>query len=116
MSKFRIQAGKYRHVIQIQKMQGGQNGYGETTKDWTTIYTVKAGIFPLGGHEFFRAQEINAEVTHKVHFRYLPNITPDMRILFNGRQFMITSISNYQELNRELQLLVKELFPNGVSS
>lgn len=116
MSKFRIQAGKYRHVVQIQQRPGTQDGYGEATKDWATIYTTKAGIFPLGGHEFFRAQETNSEVTHKVHFRYLPNITPDMRILFNGRQFMITSISNYQERNLELQLLVKELFSNGVSS
>jgi SPP1 family predicted phage head-tail adaptor len=114
--KYRIEAGKYRHVVDIQQRQFGGNEYGETTQDWTTIYTTKAGINPVSGNEFYRVQEVNAEITHKVYLRYLPNITPDMRILFNGRQLMITSIVNYQERNLELKLMCKELYPNGVSN
>lgn len=114
MSQYRIQAGKYRHSIQIQQRQSTQNGYGESAHTWNTIYTTKAFIQPMSGNLLFKAEEVNSEVTHKVQLRYLPNITSDMRILFNGRSFIITSISNYLEKNVELQLMCKELSPNAI--
>lgn len=114
MSQYRIQAGKYRHVIQIQQRQSTQNAYGESTHSWVTIYTTKAFISPTSGNLLYKAEEVNAEDTYKVSFRYLSNVTSDMRILFNNRHFVIVSISNYLERNLELQLTCKELHPNAV--
>jgi SPP1 family predicted phage head-tail adaptor len=109
MSKYRINAGKYRVPVTIQQRQFGEDSYGSTTEDWADIVKVRAGIFPLGGSEFFKANEINSQITHRVHIRYVPGITPDMRIVLNERSLMITSISNYQERNIELQMYCKEL-------
>ena len=109
MSKYRINAGKYRVPVTIQQRQFNEDSYGSTTEDWTDIIHVRAGIFPLSGSEFFKANEINAEITHRVHIRYVPGITPDMRVVLNGRNLMITSVTNYQERNIELQMYCKEL-------
>jgi SPP1 family predicted phage head-tail adaptor len=109
MSKYRINAGKYRVPVKIQQRTSEKDSYGSTTDNWTDFIKVRAGIFPLGGSEFFKANEINSQITHRVHIRYVPGITPDMRIVLNGRNLMITSISNYQERNIELQMYCKEL-------
>ena len=109
MSQYRINAGKYRVPVTIQQRQFGEDSYGSTTEDWADIVHVRAGVFPLSGSEFFKANEINSEITHRVHIRYVPGITPDMRVVLNGRHLMITSVTNYQERNIELQMFCKEL-------
>jgi SPP1 family predicted phage head-tail adaptor len=109
MTRYRVQAGKYRSPVSIQQRQFGEDSYGSTTEDWITVYETRAGIFPLSGSEFFKADEINAQITHKIQMRYLPNVTPDMRILYNNRVFMITSVINFQERSVELQMYAKEI-------
>lgn len=109
MTRYRINAGKYRQPITIQQRQFGEDSYGSTTEDWMDVVKTRAGVFPLSGSEFFKADEINSQITHKVHLRYLPGITPDMRVVLNGRNFMITSVINFQERNVELQMYCKEI-------
>lgn len=110
MTKFRINAGKYRHIVTIQKLVGNEDSYGEVIEDWEDIIKTRAGIFPLSGREFFQAEALNSEVTHKVQIRYLDGITTEMRINFNGRfLYIISAPINWQEKNLELQLLCKEI-------
>lgn len=110
MIRYRINAGKYRVPVTIQQRQGNEDSYGSPNNDdWKDVISVRAGIFPLSGSEFFKANEINSEITHKVHIRYVPGITPDMRVVLNGRHLMITSVTNYQERNIELQMYCKEI-------
>lgn len=111
--KRRIEAGRYNEVATIQERQFGQNGYGETTQDWTNVITIRCGVFPISGREFFDKEAVNPELTHKVYMRYVRNVVkPDMRILYDNRIFLITSIIDYQERHMELQLVCKELINN----
>lgn len=107
--KYRINAGKYRQPITIQKRDVAQNSYGESMETWVDVIKTRAGIFPMTGSEKFAGDQFNSEITHKIHFRYVKNITPDCRILFQGRVFNITSIVNLTEKNVELQLYCKEI-------
>lgn len=110
MTKFMINAGKYRHPITIQKRDLTQNSYGETTDNWVDVVKVRAGIYPISGAEFLNSYESHSEVSHKVHTRFVPvGITPDMRIMFNERVFRILSVINFQEVDKELQIMCKEL-------
>jgi SPP1 family predicted phage head-tail adaptor len=111
MTLYRVNPGKYRTPVTIQKRNGDTDSYGAPSddSDWTDVIHVRAGVFPLSGSEFFKANEINSEITHRVQMRYIPGITPDMRIVLNGRKLIITSVVNYQESNIELQLYCKEL-------
>ena len=113
MSIYRINPGELRHKITIQKLNNSQNDYGEVDVNahttWSDVTVVRAGIYPISGKEFFAAETVNSEITHKVKIRYFEGITPNMRINFNNRIFSIESIINFQEKNVELQLLCKEL-------
>ena len=109
MSRYRINPGELRHRITIQKLNNSQNEYGEVSELWEDILNVRAGIYPISGKEFFAAETVNSEITHKVKIRYIEGITPNMRIKFNNRIFSIESVINFQERNIEIQLLCKEL-------
>lgn len=110
MSRYRMNPGELRHIVTFQKLSDVQNGYGENTDSWVDITTDRAGIYPISGKEFFAAETVNSEVTHKIKMRYRPGITPDMRIKFGERIFeLIAPPINFQEKNVELQLLCKEL-------
>ena len=109
MSRYRINPGELRHRITIQKLNNSQNEYGEISEFWEDILNIRAGIYPISGTEFFAAETVNSEITHKVKIRYVEGLTPNMRINFNNRIFSIESIINFQEKNIELQLLCKEL-------
>jgi len=115
MTRYRINPGEYRHKITIQQKTKTQNDYGEEIEDWVDVVSARSGIYPISGREFFAAETVNSEVSHKVNLRYIPNatITPDMRIKFGNRFFHIISVINFQERNIELQLLCKELIQNG---
>lgn len=109
MSRYRINPGELRHRITIQKLNNSQNEYGEVSELWGDILNVRAGIYPISGKEFFAAETVNSEISHKVKIRYIEGIMPNMRIKFNNRIFSIESVINFQERNIELQLLCKEL-------
>jgi SPP1 family predicted phage head-tail adaptor len=111
----RINAGKYRHVVTFQKNTGETNSYGEISdkeSNWTDYFTTKAGIFPINGKEALTEEYSNSQITHRIHIRYIPNMPIDshMRIKFGGRIFTLTSPPiNFQEMNREYQILCKEV-------
>jgi SPP1 family predicted phage head-tail adaptor len=108
MTKFRQNAGSYRHVITFQSPSTTENEYGEPTQDWVDFATVRAGIYPISGKDYISAVELNSEISHKVNIRYYPGITPNMRIVFGSRIFQIIAVMNFQEWNKELQIVCKE--------
>ena len=110
MSRYLINAGEFKHVVTIQDQTGSTNSYGEATdEDWTDFSKTRAGIYPISGREFFFCFQVNSEITHKVNMRYISGVKPNMRIKFNDRFFEIISVINFQEGNKLLQLLCKEL-------
>ncbi|MCP8969721.1 phage head closure protein [Ectobacillus ponti] len=109
MTRFTINPGEFRHVITFQD-RAAANTFGENDA-WTDVLTARAAIYPVSGKEYFTADRVTSEVTHKISMRYMPgtSISPDMRILFQGRIFQIVSVINFQERNVMLQLMCKEL-------
>jgi len=104
-----MRAGKLRHPIEIQYDNGSQNSFGQQIPDWTKLVDWHASIEPLQGNELWRAQQVNAEVSHRVRMRYRASITPRNRIVFDSRNFDILAVLNHDEKNRELELLCKEV-------
>ena len=96
--------GKLNHRItfQIQNLDSEE-------EEWNDIVTTWASINPISGREYYQAETINSDLTHKVRLRYRKGITPDMRVLYNGRIFYIVSVINEFERNSTLQLMCREL-------
>lgn len=96
--------GKLNHRITFQN----QNLDSEE-EEWNDIVTTWASINPISGREYYQAETINSDLTHKVRLRYRKGITPDMRILYKDRIFNIVSVINEYEKNTMLQLMCREL-------
>lgn len=109
MSRYAINSGEFRHPITIQKLDKSRNEYGEVIEEWIDFLEIRAAIYPLSGKDFFSAETLNSEVTHKINTRYVEGITSAMRIKFGERYFEIISPPiNFQEKNILLQIMCKE--------
>lgn len=104
-----MQAGKLRHRITIQEPVVARNGFNEAITTWSAVATVWASVEPLSGREFFAAEHVQSEITHRIRVRYRAGIAPTMRVVFNGRYLMIESVINYGERNTDLQLMCREM-------
>ncbi len=104
-----MRAGRLRHRVNIQVATEVKGSYGSATKAWSNAWSgVPASIEPLSGREFFSADEITAESTHKIVMRYRVGVTKLHRILFGTRIFNITSVININERGKELVILATE--------
>lgn len=111
-----MQAGKLRHRVTLQRYVLGspsQTLTGAPDGGWEDYLTVSASIEPISGREPFLAQAHLSEITHKVRMRYRDGITSAMRVSWNGRLFDIKYSMNWEERNRELQLLCVEGVSEG---
>ncbi|MDU5108893.1 MAG: phage head closure protein [Clostridium sp.] len=109
MSRYAINSGEFRHLIIIQKLDKSRNEYGEVIEEWIDFLEIRAAIYPLSGKDFFSAETLNSEVTHKINIRYVDGVTSAMRVKFWDRYFEITSPPiNFQEKNILLQIMCKE--------
>ncbi|WP_201319144.1 phage head closure protein [Paenibacillus sp. EPM92] len=101
--------GELRHKVTINQLQSVDDGAGGSVDTWMPVATVFAAVNPLSGRELFQAQQLQSEITHKVRMRYRAGITPDMRVHFGSRIFLISAVINWQERNRELALMCVEV-------
>lgn len=71
-------------------------------------YSVAAFVSPMSGREYEESQKLRAETSYKISTRFFRGITPEMRILYSGREFEIVSVLDLNERHEELQIVVAE--------
>lgn len=104
-----MRGGKYRRVVNIEQKSLAQDAAGEMLPTWSTFAAgIYAEVNPLSGNEKIQAQQINASVTDMVKIRYLPGVTPTMRIIYGSRTLQISNVQNVMERDREIELLCIE--------
>jgi len=106
-----MRSGERRFRVSILAPPVSANEYGQPDS-YTEIAERDAAIYPVRGAERWQALKDQSETTHRVNIRYdalLAAVAPEYRIRFKGRVFEITSILNVDELNRELQMMCKEV-------
>jgi SPP1 family predicted phage head-tail adaptor len=112
MTLFKINPGKYKHIVMFQEKLQVKDRFGQVTDTWVDFFKTRAGIFPISGRDVFTRDFVESEISHRVHIRYNPtiDINSHMRILFGERTFTIIAPPiNFQESNEELQILCKEV-------
>jgi len=103
-----MRSGQLRHKIILQSKNVTRDAYGAETVTWGTEKEAWGSIEPLTSREYFQAQQMQSDVTHKIRMRYLVGLRPDWRIKFGTRIFDIKSVINPEERNIEWTLLAKE--------
>lgn len=103
-----MRIAKLRHRLTIQSLILSDDGYGGSDEVVSDVATVWGSIDPVKGGEYYKAQQVNSEVTHKATIRYRSDITAAMRISFGGRTFEILAVMDPEERHEILELLCKE--------
>ncbi len=93
--------------ITFQQATLEQDETGQMIETWTDYLSVFARVEPMIGREFFAAASMNAESNTKFTMRYRGDITPTMRITYDGSAYNITSIQNIRSGNRETLIYAK---------
>jgi SPP1 family predicted phage head-tail adaptor len=106
-----------RDRLLIQAAQDGppqQDKFGEPIPQWGTVATRWGKIEPLSGRELWQAQQVQADVTHRIRLRYFAGLHPKHRFakaepkLGTTRIFSILGTPNPDERKREQLCLCKE--------
>lgn len=93
-----IVAGQMRNVIEIQKVKGNATALADgridhsTESNWTTVARKRAAIFARGSREFWRNDQLQADVTHRVVLWQdsdTDKIRPMDRLLWNASKLNI---------------------------
>ena len=103
-----MRGGALRHPIVIQTQTEAKDSYGAVTPSWATFASVRAEVSPVVGREYFVAKQSSSSTTHRFRIRYLANVTAQMRILFDSRYFIIESVIDIDERNKEMVLMATE--------
>lgn len=109
-----MRSGRLRHRLILESPPDESRdafGHRAYDGDWTTFAEVWGEVTPLSGREYWRAAQVQPDVTHQVTIRYLPNVTTQMRVRRRGetdRFYQIGAVLNIDERNREMQLMCRE--------
>ena len=102
-----MKSGRLRHRIAIQQRQQTVVD-GDRSWNWVTLHADVPADFVSGpGREFLAAEAIRAETVGRFVLRYLPGITADMRVLWDGLVWSIKAPPIVDRTaRREMTLLV----------
>lgn len=96
-----MRSGLLRNRITIQANVETVDSFGDVIAGWTDLYAgVPATVTPQSGNEGSTNDETTSRLKLKVTLRYLPNITPKHRVIYDGREFDIQVVMNVQERSR----------------
>lgn len=99
--------------ITIQELKFSINENGFEIEELIDYKRVWAGVSNLHGREYFDAAAIQMENTVKFTIRYLPGIDTSMRIVFQDKNYNITSIDNIKYGNRFMEIKAMEVDLSG---
>lgn len=108
-----ISAGKLTKPVIVERLPEpiDLDSAGQEKQDWETFAHKRAEIYPLRGREYFSAQEVDSEVTHRIVMRWdsgFKIMNAKYRVRYGDRTFDVQSMMNINEANREIQMMAIE--------
>lgn len=102
-------AGSLRHYVSLWEDRGSVRGeHNLPYPRWVRVAQFYASIEPVGGREFFQAQQVQSSVSYRIRCRYLPSITSKQQIRYGTRTFDIQAVLNTEERNEWLEIIAVE--------
>lgn len=116
-----MEAQRYRHRVTIQKKVEAQDSEtGDVSWTWETVEInglplsgVPAEVLTGPGREFNAADAKQAETTARINMRWFSGLSPEWRIVWDGRSYDIISIETDRTGRREYRLRCKDGVTDG---
>lgn len=105
----RLNSGLFRNCISFLQSTSTEDELGQKEVVWAQYKSAWAMIKTVKGSEYVAAASDQAEVTYRFIIHYIPGISRNMRIDFNGRIFdIIEPPINDDEMDETLTILARE--------
>jgi SPP1 family predicted phage head-tail adaptor len=103
-------AGKYNRKIKIVQLVEDTDAYGFPTETEKVVLSPYASVKTTRGYLLIKNNSDFEKAYTNFTIRYPKvEITKEMRVLFNGKQYTIEYINDVDEANVELELQCKEV-------
>lgn len=105
-------SGAFDHRIQLQE-QVETVVLGNVTTEWVNwppgqTELTPAAWLPGPGREHLAAEAIRAETSGRLTIRYMPGVTAEMRVLWEGLVWNIQAVLPDRTRRREIELMVSQ--------
>jgi SPP1 family predicted phage head-tail adaptor len=107
-----IPAGTMKQRISIQTPSPTQDAAGQPIVAWGALAggsNLPARVESVAGGETVRGRQVSAEATTLLTVRWLAGVTPEMRVLYEGRTLGIVRASDPDGGRRELRIECREV-------
>lgn len=104
-----MRAGSLDTRISIQRRVATQDTAGEPALAWETVAERWASLERTPGREIWNSAQRAGRVPTVFRLRYLAGVTPDMRVVAQGRVFDIKSVVRPSGRAAELSLVCDEI-------
>ena len=105
----RTRTGQLRNYVALWKFDKTRDAAGNVVRTPVKVCDLYARIEPLRGVEYFEAQRVGAEMTHRVTVWFDSRITPDHQFRFGTRRFNVTQAMNPAERGVKTECLCMEV-------
>ncbi len=104
-----INAGEFKHHIELQRFSTGVDEDGIPIETWETILKTRAKIKNMSGYEKIIASADAGIDKKRFYIRYKKglNLTTKDCVLYNNVRFNITYVSDVEELHRYYEIVVE---------
>jgi len=100
-----MNAGNLRHRVTILQKTTDIDTDGYPVEEWVAVATVWAAVEPISGREYFQAAAVQAENQTRFTMRYRKDVTPDMRLQYDGQDYEIKAILDLGGWRRWLEIM-----------
>lgn len=104
-----MRAGELRDRVTIQRVTDGVDSLEAPTQTFKDLVTMWANLSPSSGREFFDADSVEAQTTHRVLMRFVSGVTTKDRLIYKDRVLEIISVIDVDSLGKTLNLLCREV-------
>lgn len=104
-----MRAGALKDLITIEKKVNGEDNFGEANDTFEKFKDAYSEVSHIGTSEKYFSGKYSDVDTKKFRIRYIPGVTTNMRILFDGSYFDIKEAVDPYMKKQELLIVGKEV-------
>ena len=102
-----MKAGDLDQRVTVERYTSTEDELGQPIQSWAPLFTCWAAVEPLVGREYLAAMAAQSEVTTRITMRYMPGVTPDLKVTHDGKQYEIESVIDTNSQGVELVLMCR---------
>lgn len=87
-----ITSAKLRQRIKVQRREDVRDAFGGVANSWVDVATLWAEVLDRSGKQIYNTDQQLNEVYTRIRIRFRRDVHPEMRVVFGGKNYDISSV------------------------